>query len=136
LGTDSSVAESEADDLIFKAIDEKVGIPREGVTKFRGKAKRKFNCFTGQKNNIFRGFIGGVGADAVAWLQQTLKVDNKEAVQKGQTLFMNRDVFFSVSKKHSSFHNKQDVFYKFRVTPNALPELIFFSYIIWKSTMC
>ena len=47
MGTDPAVTDKEIDILILKALDEKSGIPREGVHKNRGKNKKKFNCFTG-----------------------------------------------------------------------------------------
>ena len=40
------------------------------------------------------------------------------AIQYGQTMFMNRGIFYSISKNHSSFHDRSDVFYRFRVLEN------------------
>ena len=44
-----------------------------------------------------------------------MRLDTKDCVHRGQTYFMNREIFYSISKRHLSFHNKADVFYRFKV---------------------
>jgi uncharacterized protein YdhG (YjbR/CyaY superfamily) len=100
LPPDREVTEDELDDIILSMIDPKEGIP---IGKHKhGLLGSEENCFTGE--------------DACKWIQKKFNIKTEEkAVQQAQTLFMNRGVFHSISKKHISFYPKDDVLYRFNV---------------------
>ncbi len=115
LGANAAVAEDEIDDLVLMMID-----PTEGIVARSQKAgwldfmkSRPKNSFSGTP--IDRHECNVLGADAVRWIASHFNVSVPEAIQRGQTYFMNREIFYSLSKKHISFHNKPDVFYMFKV---------------------
>jgi len=55
------------------------------------------------------------GISASQWIQKEFHVDEDKSVQIGQTVFMNRDVFYSIRKHHISFHATADMLYRFRI---------------------
>ena len=52
----------------------------------------------------------------VTWMAAALKTDRDIALQKSQTLLMNRNVFASLHKQHTTLHDKPNYFYRFKVT--------------------
>lgn len=98
LGVDGNYNEDQIDDLIMLMLDPKQGIKQSNFHK--GNSKILIQCFS--------------GADATEWIQNAMEVDKKTAVQKGQRL-MNRGIFHSLDKSHTSFHAKSDIYYRFNV---------------------
>lgn len=93
------MTEEQIDNMLIRMVDPKNGIEI-------GVHKRNFKTYPDSFT----------GEDACRWIANALNLDKESAIQYGQTMFMNRGIFYSLSKKHSSFHDKADVLYKFRVS--------------------
>lgn len=100
MAADEAVTEDMVDELGVMMMNLNAGVP-QGKRK-TGLLDTAEDCFTGE--------------DAYKWISKRLEIENEsEIVQKGQTIFMNRNIFHSISKKHTSFHNKDDVVYRFKL---------------------
>eukprot|EP01117_Protostelium_nocturnum_P001513 TRINITY_DN1181_c0_g1_i1.p1 TRINITY_DN1181_c0_g1~~TRINITY_DN1181_c0_g1_i1.p1 ORF type:complete len:672 (+),score=268.07 TRINITY_DN1181_c0_g1_i1:2739-4754(+) len=101
LPIDESEDEYKIEECIVRLFD-----PVEGI---KLKKHKGLDCFTGSK--------------MVNWLKSTLYLDSQESVQFAQTSLMNRGVFTSISSKHQSFHDKPDVYYRFKFHDQGYPIL-------------
>lgn len=95
----SNLEEKKLDNLILKMLNDIPTGKKKGTWK-----KGHEHCMNGK--------------DICTWIELNLKLKEEEAIQEGQTLFMNRGVFYSVSKKHISFHKSPDVYYRFKIFDN------------------
>eukprot|EP01117_Protostelium_nocturnum_P017172 TRINITY_DN6947_c0_g1_i1.p1 TRINITY_DN6947_c0_g1~~TRINITY_DN6947_c0_g1_i1.p1 ORF type:complete len:536 (+),score=138.66 TRINITY_DN6947_c0_g1_i1:175-1608(+) len=98
MGVDKAYTEDEIDNIVLNMMDPEHGIKGIGHQKVSGKHYE--SCFS--------------GLDATNWIVENMGLQRAEAVQKGQTAFMNRSIFVSISKSHVSFHDKSDVFYQMK----------------------
>jgi len=98
LPANKMLTEDQIDEVVIQMLDPRQGIP---IGKRKSGLLETFDCcFTGE--------------DASLWIKTNFGLDSMDkAVQLGQTLFMNRSIFYSLSKKHISFHDKPDVLYRF-----------------------
>eukprot|EP01117_Protostelium_nocturnum_P005092 TRINITY_DN1845_c0_g1_i1.p1 TRINITY_DN1845_c0_g1~~TRINITY_DN1845_c0_g1_i1.p1 ORF type:complete len:412 (+),score=129.11 TRINITY_DN1845_c0_g1_i1:158-1393(+) len=104
LAADEDVHEDMVDELSVSMMNPTTGV-KTGKHK-TGLLETAEDCFSGE--------------EAYKWISKQLETEKEdEIIQKGQTIFMNRGIFHSIVKKHISFHNKDDVFYRFKLLEPA-----------------
>jgi len=101
-GPDRSLTEDEVDDMILKIVDPRGGFPI-------GKHTKRFKSY----RNSFS------GKDLVTWISNHYNWDRTKAIEKGQTILMNRQVFYNLSTLHKSLHDKRTQYYRFRLMDNV-----------------